>query len=73
MGVIVGLPFLNMLKSTLGADNVDYEGVDYNNGVAGYLSGGDSAGSTKMAQMIRDKASSCPSTKIVVSGYRYAS
>jgi hypothetical protein len=70
MGAIVGPPFLALLKQTLGA-NFDAEGVDYNNGVAGYLSGGDSAGSAKMASMISAKAAQCPSTKLVVSGYRF--
>lgn len=73
MGVIVGLPFYNMLKTVLGSETIDAAGVDYNNGVAGYMIGGDGPGSKKMAQIIRDKAAECPSTKIIASGYRYVS
>jgi len=68
MGIMVGYPFLSMLKSVL-KDDIDAAGVDYSNSVQGYLTGGDAAGSTKMAQMIREKASQCPNTKIIASGY----
>jgi hypothetical protein len=69
LGVMVGLPFFSMLKTVLKSD-IDAMGVDYSNGVAGYLSGGDADGSKKMAGMIKDKARECPDTKIIASGYR---
>jgi len=68
MGDMVGSQFDRALRQALG-DRYDGIGVDYNNGVAGYLSGGDSAGAYKMAQMITSKVKSCPSTKIVAGGY----
>jgi hypothetical protein len=71
MGTLVGPPFVKATKSAVPGKNILAIGVDYNNGVGGYLSGGDAAGSTKMAKMINDKATNCPAAKIVVSGYRY--
>jgi hypothetical protein len=70
LGIMVGVPFTSALKIALAGRNFASIGVDYNNSVAGYLSGGDSAGGRTMAKMISDKARACPSTKIVASGYR---
>jgi hypothetical protein len=69
LGIMVGSQFNAALSSALGS-KFGSAGVDYNNGVGGYLSGGDAAGSTTMAQMINSKVSQCPSTKIIASGYR---
>jgi hypothetical protein len=69
LGAVVGYPFNKLLSDALGK-RYGATGVDYNNDVAGYLSGGDAKGSAKMAQMIGSKLSSCPNTKIVASGYR---
>jgi len=68
MGMVVGIPFLNMLKSVL-KKSIGADGVDYNNSVMGYMTGGDGPGSTKMAEMISAKAAQCPKTKLIVSGY----
>jgi hypothetical protein len=71
LGGLVGGPFSTALTSALGiGEKYGAIGVDYNNGVAGYLSGGDGQGSKKMAEMISSKASQCPNSKLVVSGYR---
>jgi hypothetical protein len=71
LGVVVGMPFSAALKAALGGPpKFGAIGVDYNNGVAGYLSGGDSAGGRTMAKMITDKALQCPQVKIIASGYR---
>jgi len=67
--MVVGIPFLNAMKRTIKKFSLGGIGLDYNNSVAGYLSGGDGPGSTKMASMISAKASQCPSTKLVVGGY----
>jgi len=69
LGYVVGMPFLAAMKTGLGANRVGGTGVDYSNSVSGYLSGGDSAGGTTLAKMVSQKALSCPSTKIIVSGY----
>jgi hypothetical protein len=69
MGMVVGIPFLNGLKRTI-KRSISGEGVDYNNSVQGYLTGGDGPGSTKMAEMIKAKAAACPNTKIIAGGYR---
>jgi hypothetical protein len=68
LGSMVGMPFLSALKQAI--PGIDGVGVDYNNGVMGYLSGGDAQGGKTMAKMITDKAAQCPQTKIIASGYR---
>ena len=45
-------------------------GVDYPASIAGFLVGGDNGGSQTMADIVSQTASRCPSTKIVLSGYR---
>jgi hypothetical protein len=70
LGIMVGMPFASALSSALGAGRFGAIGVDYNNGVLGYLSGGDSGGAVTMGKLITDKAAACPRTKIVASGYR---
>ncbi|TEY87520.1 hypothetical protein BOTCAL_0001g00460 [Botryotinia calthae] len=69
LGTVVGPPFLAALKSALGSSSVTMNGVDYPADVAGFLQGGDRAGSQKMATMVTSTLSSCPDTKIVISGY----
>jgi Cutinase len=70
LGMMVGMPFTSALKTALGG-KFESIGVDYNNGVMGYLTGGDGPGSKTMAKMISDKVSQCPNSKIIASGYRY--
>jgi hypothetical protein len=69
LGVMVGNFLSSSLNAALGS-KFGSIGVDYNNSVGGYLSGGDSAGGVTMANMITQKASQCPNTKIIASGYR---
>ena len=65
-----GPVFFNALASRLGGTSrLAIQGVTYPANVAGFLSGGDAAGSTTMFNLINQAASRCPSTKIVVSGY----
>jgi hypothetical protein len=70
LGVMVGMPFISALKLALRGKSIGSSGVDYNNGVVGYLTGGDGTGGKTMAKMIQDKAAKCPQTKIIASGYR---
>ncbi|KAI9651125.1 hypothetical protein NHQ30_001162 [Ciborinia camelliae] len=69
IGTVVGPPFSAALSSALGSGAVTFTGVPYAANVAGFLLGGDAAGSQKMADMVNSALSSCPSTKIVISGY----
>jgi len=69
LGMMVGVPFTSALRYAMGSKSFASIGVDYNNGVAGYLSGGDSAGGTTMANMISRKVAQCPNTKIIAGGY----
>jgi cutinase len=71
LGTIIGPPFKSALQSALRTKSLEFVGVDYAASVAGFLAGGDAAGATKMANSVTSKASSCPNTKIVISGYRY--
>ncbi|WYZ40815.1 hypothetical protein EsH8_IV_001156 [Colletotrichum jinshuiense] len=61
-----GPAFFNALASRIGASNLAVQGVNYSASILGFLSGGDAAGSTTMANLAISK---CPSTKIVLSGY----
>lgn len=46
------------------------QGVTYVANVQGYQAGGSAAGSTEMLRLINLAATKCPSTKIVLGGYR---
>ena len=73
VGSLAGPPFFNALGDIIGDSNVAVQGVDYGATVAGYLEGGDPAGASTMASLINRAVSQCPSTQIVISGYRYDS
>ncbi|KAG6917193.1 hypothetical protein DXG01_003536 [Tephrocybe rancida] len=69
LGTIVGPPFQAALASALGGRSLDFEGIPYPANIAGFLAGGDKGGATTMANDVTAKASACPNTKIVISGY----
>ncbi|KAM3083707.1 hypothetical protein ACMFMG_002182 [Clarireedia jacksonii] len=69
LGTVVGPPLLSALKATLGSSSVSMQGVPYAADVIGFLQGGDPAGSQTMANMVTSTLSSCPNTKLVMSGY----
>lgn len=73
VGSIAGPPFFSALNSAIGAASVAVQGVDYPADVAGFLAGGDAAGSAKLAALVSQASTQCPSTKIVISGYRSVS
>jgi hypothetical protein len=72
VGSLAGPPFFNALTDMIGASNVAVQGVNYGATIIGYLEGGDPAGASTMAALINQAVSQCPSTQIVISGYRYA-
>ncbi|EYB22353.1 hypothetical protein SNK03_009238 [Fusarium graminearum] len=65
----VGPVLFNNLASRIGLNNLAVQGVAYPANIAGYLAGGDAAGSRTMADLISRAATQCPSTKIIISGY----
>ncbi|KAM0372815.1 hypothetical protein ACHAPY_009418 [Fusarium culmorum] len=65
----VGPVLFNNLASRIGLNNLAVQGVAYAANIAGYLAGGDAAGSRTMANLISRAATQCPSTKIIISGY----
>ncbi|KAG5643736.1 hypothetical protein DXG03_009727 [Asterophora parasitica] len=69
IGNRVGPQFQDALRSALGSKSLEFVGIDYPATVAGFLAGGDAGGATTMANSVTAKANSCPSTKIVISGY----
>ncbi|KAF9460165.1 cutA, cutinase A [Collybia nuda] len=69
LGTIVGPPFQSALRSALGSRSLEFIGINYPATVAGFLAGGDRGGAATMASSVTSKASSCPNTKIVISGY----
>lgn len=73
VGTLVGPPFFNALGLAIGDENISVQGVDYAATVAGYLEGGDVKGAETLAFLATKAATSCLSTQIVLSGYRYIS
>ena len=71
VGLFAGPPFFDALEADLAASNVAVQGVDYGATIAGYLAGGDPAGAATLASLTNEAASKCPSTQIVLSGYRF--
>ncbi|KAK7041778.1 hypothetical protein VNI00_009067 [Paramarasmius palmivorus] len=69
IGAVVGPPFATALAAQLGGRSLSFRGVDYPAVIAGYLAGGDPAGSRQMAVDITNTANACPNAKIVSSGY----
>jgi len=69
VGTLVGPPFFQALASRIGSGNLAVQGVDYPADVAGFLEGGDPAGSTTMASLVEQAMTQCPSSKVVMSGY----
>ena len=52
VGSIARPPFFTALGSTLGSSNVAVQGIDYSASVAGFLSGGDTTGSSTAASLV---------------------
>jgi len=70
VGILVGPPFFDALKSLVGSSSVAIQGVNnYAASIEGYLEGGDPSGSASMAQEIQQAYNSCPNTHLVASGY----
>ncbi|TVY34657.1 Cutinase [Lachnellula subtilissima] len=70
VGVLVGPPFFDALRTSLGASALTIQGVnDYDADIAGYEAGGDAGGSAEMAKQISAAMAACPNTKLVASGY----
>lgn len=68
MGTVIGPPLATALASAAGADKVYTEGVDYPADAAGNANGG-ATGGAAMAKQAAAILSSCPDTKLVLSGY----
>lgn len=69
VGTLVGPPFFSALVTSIGAENLAVQGVNYPADIAGFLAGGDAAGSKKMAELVGQAITQCPDTKVVMSGY----
>ncbi|KAJ7038053.1 cutinase [Mycena alexandri] len=69
IGSLVGPPFQTALEAALDGKTLTFTGVNYPADIAGFLEGGDPAGSTTMAQDLASAAASCPNAAIVSSGY----
>jgi cutinase len=70
IGTLVGPPLKSELTKVLPGKHITFTGVDYDNDIGGYLSGGSEEGSRTMAKMLDAAAAACPNTALVTSGYR---
>lgn len=70
VGEIAGPPWISKLRTGLGTSVVTAQGVTYVADIAGYQAGGSPTGSAEMLRLTNLAASKCPSTKIVLGGYR---
>lgn len=68
MGSTVGPALAKQLISSLGADGVAIQGVDYPATIESNISMG-SEGGPEMAKLAQQALSNCPDTKIALSGY----
>lgn len=71
VGTFAGPPFFTALSTAIGTENLAVQGVDYAADIAGFLAGGDTAGSKLMAELVSQAITQCPDTKVVMSGYSY--
>ncbi|KAH6647845.1 cutinase [Truncatella angustata] len=71
LGATPGLQLYNQIKSALGASTIAVQGVNYDAETAhGTLPEGvDATAAANMATLIRTVANTCPSAKILLSGY----
>lgn len=69
IGAVVGPQLDFALNDRLG-NNVAFQGVDYPASIAGFLIGGSPEGADTLASLVNTAATKCPSTQIVLSGYR---
>lgn len=73
VGTLVGPPFFSALATAIGSENLAVQGVEYAADIAGFLAGGDAAGSKKMTELVGQAITQCPDSKVVMSGYSYVS
>lgn len=69
VGSIAGPPFFDALEQQVGAENLAVQGVDYPANIPGFLAGGDATGSQAMADLTQQAVTTCPNSKIIISGY----
>ncbi|KAL1967662.1 hypothetical protein VTN77DRAFT_2919 [Rasamsonia byssochlamydoides] len=70
VGVLVGPPLFLALQNHISSSDLTIQGVNnYAASVEGYLEGGDPSGSAEMSSQIESVYSTCPNTKLIVSGY----
>ncbi|KFY47431.1 hypothetical protein V496_10666 [Pseudogymnoascus sp. VKM F-4515 (FW-2607)] len=69
VGTLVGPPFFSALATAIGSENLAVQGVEYAADIAGFLAGGDAAGSKKMTELVGQAITQCPDSKVVMSGY----
>jgi len=70
VGARIGPPLFTAVANLIGNASLAVQGVDYPADIFGFLFGGSASGSTLMKTLIQRAITQCPSTKIVVSGYR---
>lgn len=73
LGTLVGPPFQSAIQSAIGSASLNMMGAPapaYAADIPGFLAGGSASGSAAMASMVQSAMAACPTTKMVISGYR---
>jgi cutinase len=73
LGTLVGPPFQSAIQSAIGSATLNMMGVPapaYPADIPDFLAGGSASGSAAMASMVQSAMAACPTTKMVISGYR---
>lgn len=69
VGSSAGPRIFKAMADQIGESSIAVQGVDYPADTKGFNAGGDAGGSQKMADLVAQAQSQCPSTKVVMSGY----
>lgn len=71
VGTVAGPPWISKLRTDVTTALLTVQGVDYVADYAGYFAGGSATGSAEMLRLINLASTKCPTTKIVLGGYRF--
>ncbi|KAH9209030.1 putative cutinase [Leptodontidium sp. 2 PMI_412] len=69
MGVFAGPQLVQAVQTAMPGTSINVQGVNYTATIQGYLAGGGTDGTTSMTNFVNQALTTCPDTKVVMSGY----